>query len=335
MRHRIVTLGLLLSCVSPCIFAAKFSGFQVEHDTLADLNYGTVINFRFYEVTIKEKGKDKDKEKQYPLSIKDAADIKVKTTNCEFAFKLAGSALQLGGALTLAPRPKSLADSVCTVVFSLENKDKSYEKSFTFRLNYKGLVRLNYNGKDGQSPADKKISERLFNYTEVTGANGTDGEAGMNIQVNIVKQYSKDKKDSFYLAKVLDVDNAQLYEYKIVPGRFKSVLIESKGGKGGNGENGPDGVTGSAKTYGGNGGNGGNGGPGGTIVVNIAKNAFEIGNEIVCVNLGGSGGKGGNGGKGALADPTNLGSRSPNGFPGIQGQNGPSGPQPVITITPY
>src|SRR5688572_1579204 len=216
-------------CFSFSAYAGKLSGFHVEFDTVSDLNYGTQITFRFFEIKVKEKGKDKEKEKQNALNLKDASDIKVKTSNCEFVFRKMNSSMDLGGTLTLLSRPLSITDSVCTVVFTLEEKEKSFEKKFSFTLNYKGLVRLNFNGRNGISPGDKKIGEKLFNYTETTGANGGDGEPGVNIQVNITKIYSKEKKDSFYVAKVLDLDSSVLYEYKIIPSRFKNIIIESKG----------------------------------------------------------------------------------------------------------
>ncbi|MFZ5551671.1 MAG: hypothetical protein ACOZCO_01040 [Bacteroidota bacterium] len=308
----------------PFTAGAKITGFIVECDQPTNINYGTEVNFRFF--VLNKKGKKE------PLRRSQCDLVKITSTHAEFSFFTMPDNSSAGGKAVLFTRPKTVQDTVAEVLFTLVEDENKFEQSFRFRINYKGPMKIAFNGFEGKwGGVFEKGREVITHLSSNDGENGGNGDNGKDIAVTFLKLNSG-YPDSFYVCRVITVADNQSFEFRI-QNPNEPITIDCRGGKGGRGG---DGTNGSKRNRyrlnGGNGGNGGTGGNGGAITVRISTNAAEIKKSITCLNSGGMGGNAGAPGKGVFhksGDPELTGK---DGVPGLQGMLGQNGPEPVIVV---
>lgn len=227
-------------------------------------------------------------------------------------------------------RPKNIHDTIAEVEFTLEQDDQIFKKSYRFRINHKGPVKISFkgfNGKWGSTYISTK--EVLTHAANNNGENGGNGDNGKDIVATFLKMNSG-FPDSFYVCKIVTINDNMSYEYLIKDPK-EIITIDCRGGDGGNGGSGSNGTKRNRyRVDGGNGGNGGTGGNGGSITVKIIHGAIDLKSSITYLNSGGKGGNAGMAGKGVphkSGDPELSGKNGVNGLQGMEGQNGS---EPVI-----
>jgi len=328
-----VILLALISVLFNSLIVAQTEDLVVEYRAPEELTYGSVIDFDFFTIRLKNDRKRralKNMERHFTVSC----------TNGYFYFEPVND--ELRGHLVLAPYPENYTDSVIELSLHVKyNQGKEYvfEQTFnyTFVLNGERNMHLNYSGDVG-SKGRLGVNERLvgliFNFGGNEGENGVNGQHGSDVVVKMAPHYTV-QGDSVVLVEVFDTKDSILSIYRI-PQLYTQIHLDISGGDGGDGGKGQRGSnTISRNKDGGDGGDGGNGGNGGSAKVFIHPTLSFMENNLQINYMGGKPGTGGEGGRGGKS-----GKKSSNPFEGVPGKDGVNGKpgipgnKPVIVVTP-
>jgi len=334
MKNFGVIYALLLITIPFTQFGlAQNEDFIVEYRAPEELTYGSIIDFDFY--TIKLKNNRKRPALKYM-----ERHITVNCSNGYFYFEPVNA--ELRGHLVLAPYPENYTDSVIELSLHVQyNQGKNYvfdqTFNYSFIVNGEQSMYLNYSGNvggKGRLGSNERLVGMIFNFGGNEGEDGVNGQHGSDVMVKMAPHYT-DQGDSVVLIEVFDTKDSILSIYR-VPQLYTQVHIDISGGDGGNGGKGQRGSnTLSRNKDGGDGGNGGNGGNGGSAKIVIHPTLDFMENNLQINYMGGKAGIGGEGGR---AGKSKKSSSNPfEGLPGRDGLNGKPGipgNKPNIVIAP-
>ena len=238
-----------------------------------------------------------------------------------------------GKSFTIVRHPENFSEDKVTVHLVVSDKDESYEKTDTIRMNFFGGLSIVANGARGTDGDDQKDrgSRIILRDGKIgdNGLNGTTGGSAGNFEAYLWKE------GELYFLYVQEIATLNVWKYRTRgTGIVQFDLSGGRGGNGGAGGSGGDGKDGSKDDEGkikrpgdggngGHGGDGGFGGNGGNLKLIIHSNAADISSQLKYNVSGGSGGEGGKAGLGGKAGkPIEGQPGSSNGANGIQGRSG-------------
>lgn len=332
MKHFfLISIGLYLltSCGSSKKFSvAEIKSIYLEYNQVADLNFGKEFQATVFAVMIDGREVDVSKNKKFSFF---SEDIK-RLTNSTYL---------------ITKKPSSFDDEVANVRLTLTDKEETFSSNQSIKMNFKGVLNIFANGKDGEKGLGRKNRKgRLVLRDGKNGYNGGNGANGTNADKISCYVWSEGAYNYVY---VKNISQNKVWKFKCLNSSPISINANGgnggDGGKGGNGGDGQDGkVNKDGKKLragdggdGGDAGNGGNGGNGGDVFVYLHPSAGHIASNITILNSGGQAGisgVAGVGGKGGVALPN--GATRSNGRNGNNGSNGIEGmpglPQQITTV---
>ncbi|MGB0915460.1 MAG: hypothetical protein ACPGVI_05270 [Crocinitomicaceae bacterium] len=235
----------------------------------------------------------------------------------------------------IVKRPTSFNDNTANIHLTIRDKEDTYQRTDSIRMNFKGDLYIDARGEDGfPGESQKNKSSRLLLRDGKHGDHGTHATNGQNADEYVSNIWQEAGMTFIYMR---NTRTGMVWRYKTLG--QGTITFDLTGGNGGNGGDGGDGGNGrdgrlSDGKYtrpgnggdGGNGGNSGSGGNGGTVHVMIHPNNSVIETKLVYVTDGGIRGNSGKAGKGGRpGTPVNGQAAGRSGRPGYTGQSGRNG----------
>ncbi len=313
------SLLLLTACGGSKLIVSEIRSLEFEYSPGAELNFGNTFEGRIKAM----------------MNNGDEIDV---TSHRKLDF-ISDDVSKFGKSFTITKHPQNFNDDIAVISMTVTDKEESFVRKDTLRMNFQGGLRILGYGGDGANGEDQKDrgSPWLFRDGK-TGDDGTPGQPGGNgeqLMAHIWKEH-----DLYYIY-VTNREGTITWRYKtLATAPVKFDVSGGDGGRGGNGGNGSDGKDGEKDEdgklkrpgdagNGGNGGNGGDGGNGGSVTLTIHPDAADISSHLEYSLGGGNGGDGGKGGTAgkpgqALSGQT-AASNGTNGRQGLHGRTGMTG----------
>jgi len=286
-------------------------------------------------------------------------EIKLEGKDClkHFNVSISGATIDTFGLIKVTNIKSLIKHSI--IVTAKSKYNLSYSVTDTIKINFKGILKLLYNGTDGEvgengkfgADGVKRSNLASDGHYGMNGASGQDGAPGQNIEISVTSIF-----DSVFNKNLLNVNvksntTLSIENYLMDPDSGYAIISTNggNGGEGGSGGDGGDGVDGVCKsgydgygTQGGQGGHGGMGGAGGSggkifiVFDSLCINNIQL---FSLINVGGIGGKGGvsgdHGHQGQNYFDGNPSITNENRFKfnnGLKGKDGCKGAEPTIKI---
>ena len=328
--YAIILLGLLLSSCGSTkkIDVATIRTIYLEHNPVLPLNYGGKFEGKIKAITT------------------DGEEIDL--TNNRHLTVTSNDVVQFGKNFNIVKHPSSFDDPYIRLSYTYANKEDVIAFSDSIQLNFRGDLRVDGSGKDGENGENQKDRSSPIVFRDGKhGEHGTDGEHGGSAG-DYITYIWKEGADYFIYAQNIHTK----VEWRFISREPGAILFDHSGGDGGKGGSGADGSNGKdgvidgdkSKAPGnggnaGNGGNGGNGGNAGSIVLFLHSNAAELENKIAFNMSAGNAGQFGAMGKpglpGKALEGQLEGFKGQIGRNGLTGMRGQDGQAPPITIQEF
>ena len=305
---------------------------EIRYDEKSEINYGSTIPFK--TILTYTSGKQKD--------ISGKSDLGIKVTGAKHVSR----------SIKVPAYPLSFGSDSILIEASYSKGELIFTDAKTMHYNYKGDLKLGFNGGNGSSGSDGSNggSSMVFRHGK-DGDIGLEGGLGENGHDLVLHVYKSDTSDFFFI-RVTDLVSSSMYYYrwKNIGFGIKIYVNGGDGGQGGDGGDGGDGKDGKITEKkekrpgdGGNGANGasgGSGGDGGSVYIFLHSTAAEMQYKISVFNQGGNPGAGGKAGKaGEGGKPAEGQSQTENGvggeYHGGPGNLGSSGPAVQISVEEF